>query len=462
VRLCWPGWKIAGLSLLVGLGLYPCSAAAASLLMSVLGYQQFQLPQDAIPSTVSQGMLAFLAYAVMAPVCEEFLFRGVIQRAYESREPRFAVLFVGTLFIIFHLSLLQGLSIVLLAFALGYVYWRSQSLVASMLTHFGANFLAAIVLTSGVFLRGADRVIVSGYAVLLGLLLAGGALWLLRRMTRPAASPASNPAAAGERLSLANTWPLLAAALIYLPIIGGEVIVSRSPELAAAPLQLSRTPWEKAARWSYDIHNIAGDAVGEAECNWTPSSAEVRLDCTTQSEAYDIQYQGGRWIGGGGRFEFTYRWQPEDMHPLGGESQRVQENYHDHLSWSYAGEQFQVSVQLRDDEPLAFTLPDPGGVPVTPFDGWPWQFASLGFEEGPAGRVLVFTPYIWNQETQSNSPHIEPVLVRISGTEEVTVPAGAFTTWKVELGERQVSWYAVEEPHTLVQFFDGIETWKLK
>ena len=83
----------------------------------------------------------------MAPLCEEVLARGVIQRAYESFGPRRAILYVGGLFVIFHLSLLQGLGIIPLALALGYVYWRSQSLVASILAHFGANAMAALVLT---------------------------------------------------------------------------------------------------------------------------------------------------------------------------------------------------------------------------------------------------------------------------------------------------------------------------
>jgi len=154
VRWRWPGWRIALLALVVGAGLYPLSAASAGVLMGVLGYKSSAGPADVIPTTVLMGSLAVLAYAILAPLCEEFLFRGIIQPVYETRGARWGVLFVGILFIAFHLSLLQGLSIILLALALGFVNYRTRSLPASILTHFGANGLAALVVTQQVFPTG--------------------------------------------------------------------------------------------------------------------------------------------------------------------------------------------------------------------------------------------------------------------------------------------------------------------
>lgn len=131
VRWRWPGWKAALLSLLAGLGLYPFTAVSAAVLTSLLGYQGNLAAADAIPTTPLMAVLAIVALAVMAPLCEEFLFRGVIQPVYEKRGPHWTVLFVGFLFIIFHLSLLQGLSIILLALMLGFVNFRTRSLPAS-------------------------------------------------------------------------------------------------------------------------------------------------------------------------------------------------------------------------------------------------------------------------------------------------------------------------------------------
>ena len=47
------------------------------------------------------------------------------------------------------------------------------------------------------------------------------------------------------------------------------------------------------------------------------------------------------------------------------------------------------------------------------------------------------------------------VTVRVAGTEEVTVPAGTFQTWRVEIrfdGTKQVAWYADTPERTLVQY----------
>src|SRR5512133_1907825 len=84
VRWRWPGWRIALLALAVGVGLYPLSAASAGVLMGVLGYKSFAAPADAIPTTALMGALAVLSYAILAPLCEEFLFRGILQPVYET------------------------------------------------------------------------------------------------------------------------------------------------------------------------------------------------------------------------------------------------------------------------------------------------------------------------------------------------------------------------------------------
>jgi membrane protease YdiL (CAAX protease family) len=179
----WPGGLAALLSLCAGLGLYPVSAVSAGLLQQLLGYTNFSVPADAIPTTLTMALLAVLAYAIMAPFCEEFLFRRVIQPVYAQRGPRRAILWVGVLFIVFHLALLQELSIIPLSLALGYVFYRTRSLPASILTHFGANLPAALVITKGVFNLTLTPVLFSPPLIFGGLIL--DKLW--RRIGRSAA-----------------------------------------------------------------------------------------------------------------------------------------------------------------------------------------------------------------------------------------------------------------------------------
>ncbi len=56
-----------------------------------------------------------------------------------------------------------------------------------------------------------------------------------------------------------------------------------------------------------------------------------------------------------------------------------------------------------------------------------------------------------------NSQHV--VTVRVAGREEVTVPAGSFETWRVEVraqGRRQVAWYADTPERALVQYDNSL------
>jgi membrane protease YdiL (CAAX protease family) len=279
----WPGWKAGLLALLLGMGLYPLSAVSGAVLQQILGYTEFVLPADAIPTTMGMALLAIIAYSVMAPLCEEFLFRGVIQPVYERRSPRSAIVFVGLLFVLFHLSLLQGLSIVLLSLALGFVYYRTRSLQASILTHFGANLLAALVLIQTVFPTGIAEMLFAPVGILAGLAVAVLAFLGLVRYPRSekidrtlkqleqeteAKTESRHQRPPSRRETLAAWWPILAAGLLYLGFIGAEVIFARSPELAVPPLQAAPLPLVGEQTRRYDIYNVADELVGVGECCW--------------------------------------------------------------------------------------------------------------------------------------------------------------------------------------------------
>ena len=112
VRLGNAGWQVNLASFLMGAGLYPISIVLAGIVQMILGYSLGG--SDALlPKTPVEGILAVIAYAVMAPLCEEIFARGIIQRTYQEHfSPGKAILFAGGLFIMFHLSLFQGLTII--------------------------------------------------------------------------------------------------------------------------------------------------------------------------------------------------------------------------------------------------------------------------------------------------------------------------------------------------------------
>lgn len=460
VRWRWPGWTVAVASLLVGAGLYPLAVTSIGIYQTLLGYRVFGSDQ-LLPHTVFEAVLAIVAYAVMAPLCEEVLARGVIQRAYEGLGPRRAILFAGGLFIVFHLSLLQGLGIIPLALALGYVYWRSESLVASILTHFGANVLAALVVTSSVFWKNARGVLLSMPALVAGIVLAAAALWWLRRATSPAVPEPLSP----ERPRLWRAWPLLLSGLLYVGVIGVEFVGGRSPERLFAPVTVDAAPWDAPVEWRYEIRNIVDDPVGEAQCDLMPDADAVALQCRSEHRAYDVDTGHGRYIGADGEIVARGRWQRANGAPLQAEIVQTFQGQ-SHTAWVFDGAQFAITQQDNDqpEKSLALALEGDSAKPsfVLAECLWPWTLLALPFADDYAAVAHLFTPYTWRQETRDMGPQLELVLVTISSPETVITPAGTFRAWKVQAGGLKTAWYAVDAPHTLVKYFDGAETWLLE
>jgi membrane protease YdiL (CAAX protease family) len=81
--------------------------------------------------------------AVIAPICEEIFFRGYVFTAVSrTRGVPWAFLASSVLFAAAHLNLQATLPILVIGLAFSYLYWRSSSLVPSMVAHAMNNALA--------------------------------------------------------------------------------------------------------------------------------------------------------------------------------------------------------------------------------------------------------------------------------------------------------------------------------
>lgn len=94
----------------------------------------------------NQQILMLIAMVILAPICEEILFRGLIQKAYEIHTQKYGFVIAALLFGLFHI--MNGISEVAPAFiiglVLGYFVYRTGSIANSMLAH-GGNNLSAIL-----------------------------------------------------------------------------------------------------------------------------------------------------------------------------------------------------------------------------------------------------------------------------------------------------------------------------
>ncbi len=105
-----------------------------------------QLRKTVVGAAGERGIAATLfLFAVTPAICEEALFRGPILRGLLGRlPPAAAIALVALFFGLFHIDVYRLLPTGLLGLALGFVAWRSGSLVPAMALHFTNN--AALVL----------------------------------------------------------------------------------------------------------------------------------------------------------------------------------------------------------------------------------------------------------------------------------------------------------------------------
>jgi hypothetical protein len=153
-----------------------------------------------------EGFLLSILVLVLTPsVCEELFFRGYIQKCLAlSLSPRRAVLFTGMVFALFHMQWFNFVPLTLLGWYIGYIYLKSDNLLAPAIAH-GANNLAALVLLKTEFGTGSAADPASG-------LLASWQWWVLVAVSlsvffllirfwpvKPALQNADNPVPRGHR-----------------------------------------------------------------------------------------------------------------------------------------------------------------------------------------------------------------------------------------------------------------------
>jgi membrane protease YdiL (CAAX protease family) len=451
LRLRWPGVRLAALSLLIGAGIWPLSVLLDVLSTLVLGYTS-PLPPDFFPTTSTGAVLFFIALAVSAPICEEVLFRGYLQRAYERRGPPSGVLVGGLLFAFYHVRFQGLLSLLPIALALGYLAWRSQSLVTSMLAHFAVNSLAV----ASSLLPNLRLAYPSSPALMVGITLALVGLWLFRRITVPPMPP---PVSFQPAPWLAHDWPLIISALIYVAFASMELVIGRFPELLTADaLELQPVDWRQSMRWTYELRNIVGEPVGEARCQMMSEETALVLDCRIHRSAFEVQVPGSYFNMAEMMWQQTTHWRQKELDLLSAEGNVQQGKEELTLALSPAEDGLTLSVSRNDERPEELALPPNVLLPGE----WPWRLSALPFDLAYGGRAILIQPDL-GEESMSRE-----VCVLVRGAEPVWTPAGNFVAWKVTMGgcgeaayRLEAAWYDVETPHTLVRYDDTIVSYLL-
>lgn len=116
--------------------------------------QWFELPDNLGEQMkkLSNNVLGVLSIAVLAPLLEEVLFRGAIQ-GYLMRKlksPWVAIIIASLIFGVIHMNPIQIFYATMLGFVLGWIYYRTGSLIPVVIGHVLNNSLATVSMIMGI------------------------------------------------------------------------------------------------------------------------------------------------------------------------------------------------------------------------------------------------------------------------------------------------------------------------
>ncbi len=428
---------LALICIVTGIGLWLFDSLIDAILIGMTGYN---IPAGSGTDTISplQAIIVFIGFALAAPLCEEILFRGVIQSEYMRRFRTItAIAIPALLFAFFHLRL-QGLPALLpVAFAISYVFWRTGSLFATILIHFGNNLMAGLLILAKGFSITLPVQLPSIPAAAIGLVLVIVCLFLIRHISRPTQMDLPVPGKQG----LKAFWPLLIAGIIYLGIAGYEATSYFNREL-----QITSVPWKEPLTLRYEIQHKGDEPVGEAICRIEPAADRVTLHCDKSNKAFELSTGSSFYSSTDTTSQVDVIWDGTMM--LQQISVENQYNPGDSF-WSVEPfeNQLQISVQSFNAESESLLFDKNALVE----EEWPWRLSGMPFQSG-IYRIELVAPLNWREELKSSGPVLSESMMVVSGPEVIQSPAGEFNAWRVTLTNGQTCWYGVDAPHHLIRY----------
>jgi membrane protease YdiL (CAAX protease family) len=141
-----PAVTIALSVMLVGAGLLFNYAYSAFVFPDVEMQDQVRRMFAAIPKTPGNWVLLFATVAIIAPLLEELLFRGLLQNSLSHRMPIWAAIAISSaIFAAIHMQLYAFPALMALGAVFGYIYHKTGSLRVTIALHM-INNAAALAL----------------------------------------------------------------------------------------------------------------------------------------------------------------------------------------------------------------------------------------------------------------------------------------------------------------------------
>ena len=135
------------IALVISLALAFVSALVSIYVDLFLGLLHLRItaPDFTPPTQPGLVVLYILFFCALAPICEEFIFRGVILQSLRPYGNGFAILLSALLFAMMHGNLAQFPLAFLVGLAFGYFVIRFESIWATVLMHASVNLVSTLV-----------------------------------------------------------------------------------------------------------------------------------------------------------------------------------------------------------------------------------------------------------------------------------------------------------------------------
>lgn len=461
MRLNWPGWEPIFLCIIAAPGLWMMGVANNIITSLILGYT-VPTPPQMFPTNLWEAIGFAVTAVLVAPICEELMFRGYVQRAYDRGKPLIGILAGGLIFAMYHMQFQSLFALIPVALALGFVAWRTDSVLPGMFLHAAYNMIATIILIATTFLP--IQVVTALLVILILLGIAGIAItviafWALWRKTEPKAK--SQPEKVSGLLQWVWVIPLLLLALIYTYGSISEVIAGRFPELLAVEsLDFHPQPaWQEQQTWAYDIQDLMGTSLGSAECTLKPFENTYELSCHANHQSsslmdnipWDIPWLSERFNIPESEWEQDVIWDAESLNIVALRGYQSVSNRKTVLDLER--NRHILNIEYADDAVNALDV----SADALILGEWPWRLAGLPLDMLYGSSVPLIT---LDGQGGIDTFH---AFVSVRSAEPTWTDTGSLITWKVTVsytdnaGEEitETAWYDTTLPHPLVRYDDG-------
>jgi membrane protease YdiL (CAAX protease family) len=454
---------VAGLCVVLGIATFLFSVLIETIMAQVTGMASVPLAENSMPKGLVESALYFVALAVFAPICEEALFRGAIQGAYErNKSAGFAITITALMFAFYHFRLSGLPGLLPVAFILGYVAWRTQSIYATMLIHFGMNVASAANTLS--VLNGVSLISFSLWTALAGLAVAAGSIKILNRLYPARASDPSIAEPTGletikpampRRTWLGTYWPLFGAGLLYLAVATLTLMATLTPEFNPLTDLKYYPPRITAPIDSqYQVTNRAGQVVGSLSCRITPQGSTFSLECNRTIQGYEIKIGSSDYSDMTHTATWKATWESSTFNLLDFSFERQSTDGYGYQTVLRDGQLITTSSEGMDQTQLAESV-------LLEYE-WAWRVNDLNADVGSVFKTPFGYLVRWNEKLNKSVPALTTELLHVYPAETLDLPAGQYTAWKVTLAG-QAAWFGKDDPSypRPIQFDDGMVIYSL-